>query len=426
MSAVVRLPWVAPVVRAPAKYDHIDMSPTAGMRKAAARGKRLRKKHGRGGTHEGARTATAILSGDDLGETLIRKMHRYFTRFSGLTEEQRGTEQWDPTSDKVSNHRIAWDLWGGDPGRAWARARVRQMDAADREASKAVQRRAVAMPWARQVAAFAPPAGEQARGVYWRGWLDSIQRPTERRLRSAWTTMLRQAARRYARRAGRVLGDTRSLAGPVIVRATISQAELDDILDSTGEIEAMTAAVPRTTVRQGLQLSFSRAARQLAADLAWAPELDPTEAIIADMVTFVEQTTKDRIAKLVRESLSAGVQVNDLQKAIQDDTGFSPRRALRIARTETGKILSQGTRLAYQDAAAAGVSFRVQWLSARDEVVRADHQALDGQEIEPGGLFVVPDSDGALYPGASGAGPGEFAEAGLVCNCRCTTIPVLT
>lgn len=426
MSAAARLPWAQPVAVARRKYEDIDMVPTQGMRTAAERGKRLREEHGRGGTHEGDRTATAILSGDALGETLIRKMARYFARFAGLTEEQRGTEKWDPQSPNVSNHRIAWDLWGGDAGAAWSRRKVREMNAEDEERGKALVRHAVCLPWHRAARAFSPPRTERARAAYWRGWLDSIQRPTERKLRRRWATMLRQAAGRYSSRAGRVLGDRRSVGGLVIVRATVSARELDEILDTPGEIERLTAAAPRATIRQAMSLSFARAAQQLGAELDWRPEIDPTDEVIADMVTLVEQTTRDRIADLVRSSVADGVQVNDLQKAIQNDVSFSPMRSLRIARTETGKLLSRGTRLAYDDAAAAGVSFRVQWLSARDEQVRADHVALDGQEIVPGGLFTVPDTDGALYPGATGSGPGEFDEAGLVVNCRCTTIPVLS
>ena len=430
---VHRLPWVAPVVRAPDKYDHIDMTPTKGMKTAAERGKRLRKKHGRGGTHEGARTATAILSGKALGPVLVRKMHRYFTRFAGLTEEQRGTEKWNPTSDKVSNHRIAWDLWGNDPGAAWARQRVRQLDAADDEASKRAIRRGVCLPWQRAARAFSPPRSERSRAAYWRGWLDSIQGPTERKLLQAWRVSLRKAADRYAHRAGVVLGDRRAVAGLVLHKAQISRAEMDQILDSAGEIQALKEGVPESTVRRAMQLAFARAAGQIGIDAEWDPTLDPTTEVIADMVTFVEQTTKDKIAKLVRQSLANGVQVNELQGLIQNDVVFSPRRALRVSRTETAKVLSKGARLAYEDASRQGVSFRIEWLTARDENVRADHKALEGQQVEPGQPFIVPDAGATgangepqQYVGESGDGPGEFSSAGMVVNCRCTTIPVLT
>jgi HK97 family phage portal protein len=288
-----------------------------------------------------------------------------------------------------------------------------------------------ALPWVKSepaTAALERPATAEARDLYWKGWLSSIQAPAERALTRVWKAELKAASARYARRAGRVLGDRKALgADGIVTKATISQAEMNEILDSSGEIAVLTEGVPPSVVRRGLRAAFARAARELGEDLAWSPDLDPTTEVIADMVTFVEQATKDRIAAVVRTSLSEGIQVNDLQKLIQQDAMFSPMRALRVSRTETAKVLSKGTRLAYDDAAKAGVEFRVEWLSAKDEHVRPDHEALEGVQVKPGEDFTVPDTGpDQLYAGETGAGPGEFAEAGMVVNCRCTTIPVLT
>ena len=65
---------------------------------------------------------------------------------------------------------------------------------------------------------------------------------------------------------------------------------------------------------------------------------------------------------------------------------------------------------------------RQQWLSARDSEVRDAHAFLDGQVRASGELFVIPSGD---YAGAKGSGPGGFDDPALVCNCRCTTVPLV-
>lgn len=101
--------------------------PPEGARRAAQRGLDLRKAGHRGGTAEGARTAGALVSGK-VGEDLARKLVRWFARFGGsLVDEARRKPGWGSTSDP-SPFYVAWLLWGGDSGHAWARRLRREFD----------------------------------------------------------------------------------------------------------------------------------------------------------------------------------------------------------------------------------------------------------------------------------------------------------
>ena len=62
-------------------------------------------------------------------------MNSYFARH----EVDKKGEGWSPGQDGFpSAGRIAWALWGGDPGERWARKVANQMDVRDRDASMAV------------------------------------------------------------------------------------------------------------------------------------------------------------------------------------------------------------------------------------------------------------------------------------------------
>jgi len=112
---------------APEKYSHINFKPTSSMKSAARSGLDMRKKYGRGGTRVGAERANQIVNGENLSPSTVKRMHSFFSR-----HEQNKSGK--TPSGEPSNGRIAWLLWGGDPGQAWARKRVGQMDAADEKA----------------------------------------------------------------------------------------------------------------------------------------------------------------------------------------------------------------------------------------------------------------------------------------------------
>ena len=110
----------------PAKYSHIDFTPPKGAQDAARRALEVRAEKPesqRGMTPVGIARARDLQNGVELSPETVRRMLAYFTRHEvdkqGATWGEQG-KGWQ-----------AWQGWGGDPGFAWARKVVGQMNAAD-------------------------------------------------------------------------------------------------------------------------------------------------------------------------------------------------------------------------------------------------------------------------------------------------------
>jgi HK97 family phage prohead protease len=113
-----------------AKYDHIDFTPPAGVREEAAKGLAWRGEYGRGGTAVGVARARDLSNGTNISPDTAKRMASYFARH----EVDKQGEGWSPGEDGFpSAGRIAWALWGGDPGQAWASKLTKQIEAADEE-----------------------------------------------------------------------------------------------------------------------------------------------------------------------------------------------------------------------------------------------------------------------------------------------------
>ena len=223
--------------------------------------------------------------------------------------------------------------------------------------------------------------------------------------------MFPDQARRYSRRIGQVLGGRKSL-----VTRDITREQMDAILMDELERELLLEQFDPKIIDDALRLAFTATSRRLRADIVWDPTTDLAEQIIGDMITNVQQYTKDRVARVVRAGMSSGSSINEIQRVLINDPGFSPMRALRIARTESVRTISEGTNNAYLSASVKGVEFEIEWVSSRDAAVRPAHQELDGETIDPGGVFEV--------DGDTAAGPGLFEDPALSINCRCTTRPI--
>lgn len=95
-------------------------TPPEAVRSAARRGLELRKKHGKGGlsTQEAGRQgigsgvarATSLASGGAVSTETLRRMVAFFSR-----------HRKNKSGGEADAGYIAWLLWGGDPGEAWAR-----------------------------------------------------------------------------------------------------------------------------------------------------------------------------------------------------------------------------------------------------------------------------------------------------------------
>ena len=105
--------------------------PTQAMKDEAQRGLDWRAEHGRGGTAIGVARARDIVNGRTLSPSTIRRMRSFFARHE-VDKQGQGFQQGE--DGYPSAGRIAWALWGGDPGKAWADAQVAAMQARAAEA----------------------------------------------------------------------------------------------------------------------------------------------------------------------------------------------------------------------------------------------------------------------------------------------------
>lgn len=104
-----------------------DLVAPADVAAVAARGLALREQYGRGGTAVGATRAGQLARREVVSIETVRRMVSFFARHAIDLEApaaQRGHPQYP------SAGRIAWDLWGGDAGRAWAKRQLAVWDRA--------------------------------------------------------------------------------------------------------------------------------------------------------------------------------------------------------------------------------------------------------------------------------------------------------
>lgn len=121
-----------PIVLSQRALAERDMTPPQGARDEAEKGLAWRREHGRGGTEIGVARARDLSNGKSLSKDTIKRMLAYFSRHE---VDKQGTG-WSPGEDGFpSAGRIAWALWGGDAGYAWARKMTRGFDADERAAS---------------------------------------------------------------------------------------------------------------------------------------------------------------------------------------------------------------------------------------------------------------------------------------------------
>jgi len=149
------------------------------------------------------------------------------------------------------------------------------------------------------------------------------------------------------------------------------------------------------------------------------PEL---EAKIAKLVknsgTKINEVTLDRIIEMLAEAQVENWTVVEFQKNLLDKlTDLSRSRAMRIARTETGKVENWGQLEGYKQSEFID---KKGWMSAFAEGTRDSHKAADAkyseQTIPLDEPFIV-DGESLMYPG------DPAGSAGNVINCLCTTYP---
>ncbi len=119
-------------VKKKVKCEHTHVSqadesyaPTDEMAGEAELGLKWREEYGRGGTEVGVARARDISNKRNLSFDTVQRMNSYFSRHE-VDKEATGWNQGEegfPTAG-----RIAWQLWGGDAGRDWAKRIVERVN----------------------------------------------------------------------------------------------------------------------------------------------------------------------------------------------------------------------------------------------------------------------------------------------------------
>jgi hypothetical protein len=91
--------------------------PTVKMAANAKRGLRLRDKFKRGGTPVGVKRAQQLAGREELSPADVKSMYSYFARHA--VDRDGKSHEWGSNDDPSAGF-VAWLLWGGDEGRAWA------------------------------------------------------------------------------------------------------------------------------------------------------------------------------------------------------------------------------------------------------------------------------------------------------------------
>ena len=113
------------MLRSDAETRAVELVPTQEIADEATKGLRLYNE-GKGG--DGLVDATIadarkMAAREALSEEKVRQMPGWFAR-----HEASRTDGWDTPGEETPGY-VAWLLWGGDAGRAWAERKVEQMDA---------------------------------------------------------------------------------------------------------------------------------------------------------------------------------------------------------------------------------------------------------------------------------------------------------
>ena len=104
--------------------DSVHLRPTKAMAEEAARGLEWRRQYNRGGTEVGVARARDISNRINLSEDTISRMVSFFARH----EVDKQAEGFSPGEDGYpSAGRIAWALWGGDPGVTWSNQKLKEL-----------------------------------------------------------------------------------------------------------------------------------------------------------------------------------------------------------------------------------------------------------------------------------------------------------
>lgn len=124
--------------------------------------------------------------------------------------------------------------------------------------------------------------------------------------------------------------------------------------------------------------------------------------------------TLKRIRMHITQGIMSGEGYSKIAKALRDDLGMTKAQSVRVARTETGRALSQAGLDSAMVAKDNGLDMKKRWYATKDTRTRDTHRHLDGTSVDI--------EDNFHSSGCVGPAPKLFvgvASAKENINCRC-------
>ena len=116
----------------------IDTKPTQSMAQEAELGLKWREEFGRGGTSVGVARARDLKNRKDLSIQTIKRMFSFFSRHE-VDKKAEGFRKGE--KGYPSNGRIAWALWGGDPGFSWSKKKRKEIEKQENRSVMNIEKR---------------------------------------------------------------------------------------------------------------------------------------------------------------------------------------------------------------------------------------------------------------------------------------------
>lgn len=126
---------------------------------------------------------------------------------------------------------------------------------------------------------------------------------------------------------------------------------------------------------------------------------------------------KQNLNRVLTRGFAKGLSTQKMAVQIAEIGGANYRRALNIARTESGRVTSVARQQSQNHAKSLGIKLEKQWISTLDKLTRSTHQDLDGKIVGIDEYFEI--------AGHKALQPHMFGVAAEDCNCRCRTITIV-
>jgi len=144
----------------------------------------------------------------------------------------------------------------------------------------------------------------------------------------------------------------------------------------------------------------------------------PVDGMLLSTRLYRQRATQAmRSAQALLDGLWHGQSYSFMATRLKEISEANYRQAMRILRTEGGRIQSEAKLSAYKEATEQGVHVKKKWLAIKDGRTRHDHMALDGQVVDIDDTF-------SIY-GYHAEAPRLFGVAGQDINCRCVMVTVV-